>query len=506
MIQIKVNTVDKSSLIAWDSVVKQEVLTKEPDTLQFIIRNYPTKTYIPALGDTVQMYDGATIIFGGTVISIQNDIKGLLTETTVYCRDWMGLADGKMVAKSYTAQTATAIVTDIFSTYTSGFTVVNVNAPVTIDKITFNYISVVQALKNLIQVLGGGFDFYIDYSKDVHFFQTGAVLAPFSLSDTSANFDYQSLTLTTDITQLRNQVIVRGGFESGTSVTNSQIADGTQIVFFVGYNLVSFTASKALAASPTVFNALTVGADGKDAAASYDCLYNPDYGLLKFPVGTTLAINDVLKYTGTPRFPVISEVQNDPSIALYGTRQSVIVDTTLTSRAAARGKAQAEIYQYGLPLVNGHFRTRTSGLIAGQIISIACTLRGISGSYKIERIQTTFRTPSASTTDFFFDVDFVSTVGINLIDILNRLLIVDPSTQVSIGSNEIIDLVGAYNETVTASEVTASSLTHTAESETVTAGESFTNNGLNFGTIFVAGAQVPSSTKRQFVLNGSYVG
>ncbi len=508
-ITLKINTVDKSSLIDWQSCRKEEVLTKEPDYLEFLIRNNPSKTYRPALGNDVKLYDDATVIFGGVVVETEDTLSGgLLKHFRVRCKDYTQTLDRYLVSKTYTAMTADAIIADIISTFTDGtFTGTNVAAPITIAKIAFNYLSVSQALQKITESIGG-YDWYVDYAKDIHFFQNASISAPFSLTDTSANFIYESLDISQDTSQLRNSITVRGGDFQGTSVDNQQVADGKQRVFFVGYDLTTFLAYKALAASPTSFSALTVGADGKDNPASFDTLYNPNQGLLIFPDASKPAINDVVKTTGIPIFPLITQQQDVPSVALNGEYQYVIIDKTIKSKDAANQRAQAELLKYSTVLTKGSFTTRTSGLRTGQTISIACTNQGITGSYKIERIATSLRTPSSVTSDLLFEVSLVSTVDVTMVDILNKLLVKDPAAQLDIGQNEVVDRIYTMPEAITIGESTAQSKVHNPQAETITLTEA-SQASKTLATVFVAGPYTPSSfsdTKRVFILEGSRLG
>lgn len=507
-IVLKVNNVDKSNQVIWDSVQKVEVLTKEPDSLIFSLRNYGSKTFRPALGDDITLFNGATKIFGGIVISAVDKIEGLLKYFEVTCKDYTQVLDRMLVAKAYSAMTANAIIADIISEFTTGITGTNVNAPITVATANFNYLSVSQSLQKLTTLIGGGYDWYIDYDKDIHFFQTDTILAPFSLTDTSQNFLYGTLELQTDTSQLRNSITVRGGDVNGTAVDNKQVMDGQQRVIFVGYNLTSFLAYKALAATPTTFVALTVGADGKDDPTLFDTLYNPDRGLLTFPDASKPAINDVVKYTGIPVFPIITKQQDIASVAANGIYEYLILDKTITSKDAAKKRAAAEILNYGNIITTGQFTTLTSGLRTGQTITINSAIRGINDSFKIQKITTSLRTPSASTSDLIYNVEFVSTIDVTLVDVLNKLLIRDPSDQIIIGQNEIIDRIYTEYETITATEVVSSSKVHNPHSETITATEA-TNQAKNAGTIFVAGPYTPANfadTKRVFVSNGSLLG
>lgn len=503
---LKVNGTDKTDQIKWESLKKRSALTRQPDSLSFALLNYPTKTWRPVIGDEVTLFDDALKIFGGVVTETDDELRGGLLKTfTVTCKDYSQLLDRNLVSKNYTNMTAAAIISDIISTYTTGFTTTNVVAPDIINAITFNYLSVTQSLQKLTEMLPG-YDYYVDYNKDIHFFLSGSITAPYALTDTSANFIYQSLVMEQDNTQIRNFITVRGGLTAGTAVDNKQITDGQQRVFFVGYNLSTFLAYKALAASPTTFVALTIGRDGIDDPTSFDALYNPDRGLVTFPDASKPAINDVFKYTGIPMFPLVTQQQDALSVATYGIYQYVIVDKTITTKTAASQRAQAELILYANPNTKISFSTQTSGLVVGQTISIICPLRGISGSYKISKMIMRLHTPSEVTSDLMFDVECVSALSIDLIDLLNKLLVKDPADQISIGTNEVVDRIYTFPETITISEVVTVSKVHNPIFETITITESFTNNGLNFGTIFVAGPWPPSTTKRVFVLDGSILG
>lgn len=505
-LKLKVNTVDKTNQIRWDTLKKRSVLTKQPDILTFSLRNYDSKTWKPSIGDDVQLLDGSTKIFGGVVVETNDILEGgLLKEFTVTCKDYTQLLDRQLVSKNYTSMTAAAIVNDIISTYTTGFTTTNVVGSTVIPAITFNYMSVSQSIQKLCEMIGT-YDWFVDYDKDIHFFQVGTKVAPFSLDDTSGNFVYESLVSSVDNTQIRNFITIRGGITQGTAVDDKQVADGQQRIFFVGYNLSSFLAYKALAATPTTFVALTVGSDGIDNPTSVDCLYNPDQGLLIFPDATKPAINDVIKYTGTPNFPLISQVQDLVSIGNNGTYQYIIVDKTITSKSAAAQRGQAELIQYGNPITTINFKTYSSGLSVGQTIDVNLALRGISGTFKISKIDMRLKTPSQVTSDYVFTVEAKTALSVNMVDLLNKLLVKNVSDQISIATNEVVDRIYSPLETISIVESIVVSKSSHPNPETITISESFVNTGKNYGTKFVAGPQTPSGVNRVFVLDGSRLG
>ena len=504
-IQVKINTVDKSSLIDWASLKITQMLTSQPDSATFMIRNVPSKTYRPVLNDDVKIYKDGVLIFGGIVISTGEKIDGLLRYFTVTCKDYTELLDGTLCAAAYTSKTVSYIINDLVANFAAGLgiTQTNVSGSFTVNAANFNYLSLSQCLTQLANAIPG-YDWYIDYNKDIHFFQVSANSAPFGLDDTSGNFNYGTLEFDADQSQIRNSIVVRGGTVAQNAITNNQLSDGKQLIYYVGYNLSGFTASHALAASPTSFLTLTVGQDGVDNPLSFNCLYNPNLGLLRFP--TAYPINDVVQTAGTPNYPLLSIVSDPVSIATYGTKQYLVFDKTITTKQQAIDRAQAELMKNSQPNYTGTFVTFKDGLVAGQYISIICPLRGISGSFKIQQVDIVMRTPSAVTSDLAYTVQFCSTLDIGIIELLNKFLIADVAAQLQVGANEVPDRIYGVNEIITVSDSVVSSISHNPQNETITIGETFVAQALNYAVQFVAGPFVPSGFKRPFILNGSRLG
>jgi hypothetical protein len=504
-IEISINGLDYAEQIDWASFSKTEVLTSQPDSCTFMLRNVAGKTYRPVLNDDVKIYRNGTLIFGGVVISTTETIAGLVRYFTVQCKDYTEILDGVLIAKSYTSMTAADIIADLVSNFTSGFTTVNVVAPFTVDAISFNYISLSQCLQQLATAIPG-YDWYVDYDKDIHFFMPASNAAPFSLDEiTTGNFLAGSLEFDADMSQIRNSIVVRGGNVVGAAATNSQVSDGTQVIFYVGYSLSTFTAKHALAATPTTFVDLTVGVDGVDAPASFDCLYNPDLGLLRFP--SAYPSGDVVKTSGTPTFPLITILGDPVSQAAYGMKEYMILDKTITTKQQSIDRANAQLAQYAQPLYTGKFITLKDGLVQGQTISINLPSRGISGTFKIQQIDTTLRTPSGATADLIYSVQFVSAFNIGIIELLNKILIQDQASQIEVSSNEVPNRIYAPIETMTVADLISVAI-DTPQTETITAVEA-SNAAKDAGTVFVVGPYTPtgfSDTKRVFILNGSRLG
>lgn len=506
-ILLKINSTDRTDQVEWESLRKEEILTKEPDTLSFRLKNYGTKTYRPAMNDEVILYDvdGTTKIFGGIVIEVSEEVIARVQYFTVKCKDYTHTLDRKLVSKIYDAMTGNAIIADIITNYIeAGFTGTNVVCPDTVQHIVFNYTSVSQALNKLCEMLGD-YDWYVDYNKDIHFFKLGSIPSAFNITDTSGNYFWNSLRIGAHIHQLRNKIIIRGGDVLGSLFTDFKIADGKQATFFVGYNLGTIQAWKALSATPTTFVSQTIGMDGKDLPASFNTLYNPDNGMLVF--STVPAVGDVVKWSGYPIYPLITEKTDLASVASYGEYQYVIVDKTILSKASASQRADAELKKNSSQYNEGTFQTIVGGLRSGQTINVNSAIRGISKDYKIQRITTTLQTP----TSFLYDVQLLASEEVTMVDVLNKLIVKDVSNQIEIGLNEIVDRLYSMYEPVTLTESVTISQSHNATPETITMTEVVTPQALNYPTNFVVGnfsnatpeyfGELGTSLKGQYLLN-----
>ena len=432
-----INGVDKTSLIDWTSVKKNETATKQADTLDFCIKNFGTKTYRPVMNDIVQFNDGSTKLFEGLVVQSTESIDGLAKYFYVTCKDYTHTLDRQLVSKVYTGQTATAIVQDLISTFTTGFTTTNVVAGVVIERIAFNYLTVSQCLEKLTKMLNG-YSWYVDYDKDIHFFATVLNLAPFSLTDTSQNFTFGTLDIKQDTHQLRNDIYIRGGnIISASARTEYFSGDATKLIFPLGlkYNV-----------EPTVTVGgvgKTVGLENIDVAGSNDCYWDFNQKTLRFETAPAAGTNNIV-VSGTYLYPLVYRKQNNSSVLTYGVFQYIIIDKTITSTDAASQRADAEIAQYSTPTNYGTFQTNTSGLIAGQRITINSTIRGINEDYLIESIETRFKTPTALS--YKVKIQSYASFGIN--DVLKKLLINNPADQLEIGENENVQRSVGFDESV----------------------------------------------------------
>lgn len=432
---LKVNTVDRTNHVKWDTLVKTEVLSKEVDRLEFQIIKTPSKT-IPNVNDEVVLEEDTVKVFGGVITERNEVIKGgLLVAYDIRCKDYSQYLDRKVVVKSYASTTARSIVLDLISTYTSGFTTTNVPATTpTVGSIKFNYEQVTRCLTQLADQIG--WDWYVDHNKDIHFFDSENLSAPFELNDTADTFEWESLEVNKTITQIKNSVFVRGGEYKKTILEASAqdifVADGTQRVFPLSYKYDNITVKD----NSTVN---TIGTDQQTNPASVDVLYNFNEKFIKY--GTAPTSGHTIKVFGDAYIPIIAQVRDQISITTYGEYQAAVVDKSITSINEAQTRAQTELKKYSESVYEAAFKTIHTGLKVGQRIRVNSSIRSIDKYFKINKIIGKVRDGNS----MIYSVYLIASGQVSFVDIMVDLLNKDKKNIV-IATNEVLQRLEIFSE------------------------------------------------------------
>lgn len=158
------------------------------------------------------------LIFYGNVDLVS---QALVAETNisydVRCVDLSRKANRRRVYKVYASQSTTAIAQDIVTSFTSGFTSVNVQASLTSVAITFAGETVTEALDKLVALAsktGTQHFWYWDNSQDLHLFTSETVTEPDTLNSTNYKTVVGSFKYDKDPSEIRNRIRVKGFGES----------------------------------------------------------------------------------------------------------------------------------------------------------------------------------------------------------------------------------------------------------------------------------------------------
>lgn len=443
---------NRTSSVVFNSLRKTDVLNAQVDTLEFKIRRYGTLTFVPALGSTVVVTRDGSTIFGGVIVRITENVKAAkIIEYTVECNDYSQFLKRELVTERYEAATVQDIIDDIVANYTTdGFTTSGVVGSLTISSISFNRLSVADSLQKLADAIS--YVWYVDYDKDIHFFPKNSELGP-NLTDTSANYIYDSLEVVEDLTQVRNSVLVQGG---------EQVSSSPRTEYFDGNGTrTQFALANKYASLPTVTvggSPQTVGVDYLDDDASFDCLWNYNEKYVRFTAGHVPAsgTNNIV-VSGNYLFPIVVSVPSPASQAIYGTYSFSITDKTIKSQAEAIDRALAELASYANQLYEGSFRTYTDGFRSGQVVTINSTQRGKNISVLIQSVTARMRDPLG--TQLEYDVRFATLKSIGIIEYLQNQL---RSKEVVVDDKDtLLNYVTIAGDTVTTSDSLATP-THTS--------------------------------------------
>lgn len=439
---LKINGTDRSSWVKWPTVHITQVLTKEVDRAEFEIIKTPSKT-IPDVNDEVTIIeDASTKVFGGVIVERQEKIEGgLLVGYLFRCKDFSQYLDRKLVVKTYNNMMAHEILQDVISTYTTGFTTTNVpSVSPTIQTLKFNYQQVTRCLTQLCDLIG--WDWYVDYDKDIHLFQSESSLAPFGLTDTNDNFEWKSLELNRTLLQLKNSVYVRGGSYSkdfdASETPDSYIGDGTRQTFQLAYQWSSITVTLNGASK-------TVGIDQQTDPNTVDVIFNFKEKWIKFATAPTAG--QAVKIFGTALIPILGNARDQLSIVTYGLYEGVVVDDNITSIDEAQTRAVAELRKFAATVNEGTFNTYQTGLRVGMTINVTSVIRGISKDFKINRLTAKARTPTA----LEYTVSLIASGQVTFTDIMVDLL-QQGQQAIDVDPNEVLQRLEFLEEAFTVSE------------------------------------------------------
>jgi hypothetical protein len=452
------------------------VLTKETGTLTFNVRQgvgqtYPAKT-VPAIGDTIELYDSTGIIWGGTVTEVEPIISGLLITWQITATDYGFLLDGLLVKKNYAGMDPADIVEDIINTFCAGkgFNLDGVQrGNFLVETIKFNYQQPSKALQSLAKLIG--WDWFIGPDKTVYFFLGdvddgdggGAVgdggVAPIAVDATSGEVEWNSLDIDLQITNMQNSVYVIGGslpvMFTASTTNDVYPTNGTANTFPVAYAYSSSTIVVELNGVPQTVGILNQVTD----PSTVDVLYSDSGRFIQFTTGAP-AGGGVVKIFGTAQVPIVAHASNNESIALYGERQGVVTDSTITSVPEAQLRATAQILQFGHPVYDVKFNTLVAGCRIGQTIKVNVPAMGITNyNLVIKRIEAVGYAPGDTTLNIDgmleYQVECIGSDTVTFTDLMTTIL-QNEQTQTDVSDDTITEnLEYASEELVLADTVTA---------------------------------------------------
>ena len=381
---------------------KQDLLTSQIDSCSFGYEDIDGG-YKPEKGDEVFWFyreeetDTPVKIFSGRIESAPQELINEAIKKYRYnvrCVDYSADLNKRMVVESYTNKTCAYIINDLINNYATDFSTHNVQTGFTVNFISWNYKPISECIKELCDLSGGLYDYYVDEDRDIHFFQKETNDAPYELNETTeTGAMYHALNIEIDKSQLRNRVFVRGGYYLSNNFTQEIVADGEQKEFLLAYP----PRTAAGGAIEVYVNDVqkTLGTDFLHISG-YDFVVNYVEKLIKNLDLAALSAGDVLKVIYRYDVPIL--VRNDDEASQADVRlieggngvyeMQPIVDASISTLEQARVRAAAELLKYSVPIVSGDFITNKYGYRSGQYLTINLPSRGINDIYMIVEVIT----------------------------------------------------------------------------------------------------------------------
>ena len=457
-----------------DSAVITEQIQNKGNSLQIRITKKSAQT-APAVGKEIILKDGSRFLFGGYITRVvpQEMGVGQIIDYTVEATDYTYLLINKYAQSSYANATLYSIVIDLLTNVASGYALTSggvTNPGPTVMTVAFNHIPLRKCFETLAKLTG--YIWYIGYDKVVYFVDpTTAITAPEAITDTSRN--HETLTISYDLSQVRNDIVVLGGREESTLYTQNIVGDGNAREWVLLYPVWTM--------SEIDYNAVSksFGADPTDPEGTNYFMYNSTRGAIRLTAGQpTPSTSDIITVKYTYPKDVITEQQSAPSIASLisieggdGIHSYTIDDSTILSTDQAIQRAQKELDQYANPVISGEFVTRT-GLLAGgsyfkagQVLTINSPVYGINTdtTYIIQKMQTTIM-DSGGAIEYHYAVIF----GGRIFGIVDFLLALGTEAP-ALGADGQVRKIHANSESVTISD-TASMSKYSGNSQWVPTG------------------------------------
>lgn len=227
-------------------------------------------------------------IFAGHVIAVHQASIAKYTDLAfdLQCIDYTWLLNRRKVTKRYTSTTAGAVLSNLVSTFTSGFTATAVETAAgntAIDEITFTQEEFTQAVTRLAKRIGAYW--YCDYTKDIHFFFSETGSNPTALSLSHPSLDYQSVRVSMDLSQAITRVKMEGNGSTavGVSAVGARTLPIVDETFFnpaggtvvSGAQEITYTGIGSYTQPSGSWQVLSSMASGAYSA----CVWSPDLGL-----------------------------------------------------------------------------------------------------------------------------------------------------------------------------------------------------------------------------------
>lgn len=395
---LTINSVDRTSRVLLGSINIQQALTSAVDTLDFTMRlPAGASGEVPDFAqEVIVTLDGSRLFAGivtGTNPTLDWGTNELLVD--VAAQDYQFQLTRTLVVNAWVSQTAGAIVQSILTEAGApfGITAGTIEAGPVLEAYAVDYEEAGQAITRLAEAIG--FEWYVDYSKALHFFSplSGATAAPWNLTipsaPSAASAPVENLRAPRDGTQYRNAITLRGAQSISDLRSDARTSSGVEREYVTSFPLVvPGTLTVTVNGVPQ-----TVGVTGEDDPSLYQWMvaYSGRQDNLATIVATTGTTTPASGHAVVMQYryysQVIVQAQDDDAILARGRFEHVIIREEIDTRQYASVVAQAELARWSRPADVIGYRTTRPGLRAGMRQRVTVPQLSIDAEYLIRTVR-----------------------------------------------------------------------------------------------------------------------
>lgn len=248
--------------------------------------------------------------------------------------------------------------------YTQYVDAVDTPAPVTNWVLPTSGSNLRQTLQSISQITNAVW--YIDPYMALHYHDRSLVTAPYSITDGAGGISCRGLSVTTDISSMKNDVIVWGTLArtvSGEIMYYRELADG--------YSDVRYWLAKVNQMQKYVntYLALSTRTAAQQKALETD--------------------QKTLAYNKTRLAEAIATTEDD-SVAKYGRWQSPEFRSDIHHQEWVEKRAMSIVSRYGQPITTAQATVYEPGFSAGQVVTVKSNAYGVSASLVIRQMTISF--------------------------------------------------------------------------------------------------------------------
>lgn len=361
-----------------------------------------TGEFYPDTGALVTIAKDEEIIYAGTIDEPTEEVP-MGTEQghylTIRMVNYAQLCDRYHVRAVYTNRTCKQIITDALTSANHCriyLEAIGVNEHVqdgpVIDKLVANWITVTELLNTLTRL--SSYSWYIDYDKQLHFFDRETYTAPFEITDDEAH--YRKFRVRRTRADYRNWQIVRGA----TSSTSMQVepnesgykGDGITRVFHLTYPVDTLQKIEIKRGTGEWMPVITI-VQGTPIGQIEAWSYSKGSTQIAQESGSVLTDADRIRVTYIGSYPIIAQEPYESEIMRRqevegggGIYEHIEIDDSIESQEVAKQQANRLLDVYGKIPREVSFETDLPGLAAGQQIRIALARYNIDDYFLIKRV------------------------------------------------------------------------------------------------------------------------